>query len=458
MSVSGVSGSTQNPLLQTLLDSMPSLQSGSSAAATSTGGSSASYLLSLGSQQAEGAVIGYNQLGKLINQAEDTLAGVGQTSTLTTAGGFQASTSYAVDVQQLATAQSVSGGSYPDADKTVVGTGTLTIETGSLSTNGQTLSASGTPVTVTITDGTLNGIASAINNAKAGVTASVVQGSDGSYQLVVTGSNTGAANAFSLSGVTGLTYDPTGASSSALTLTQAAQDAHYTVNGAAQTSATNTNAAIAPGVVSTLSALGPTTVAVPFGQQRAVASAQNLTSSFNSLLSSISQLTGSGGALSADPSVAFSLAQALSSVTTMTFSGGKTLASIGITAQSDGTLAIDQATLQAAYAADPNGTNAAISGATAAIRQNLASLTGPSGTIEQETRALVTVMCQGSSSLDALLPSSDTSNASSMLSALGSNSSTSSTSSLADYLLALSNSSNASSDPLLSALGSGTGQ
>jgi len=455
VSVSGVSGASQNPLLQTLLDSMPQLQSGSSAAAASTGGASASYLLSLGSQQAQSAVLGYNQLGKLVNQAEDTLSGLGQSSTLSTAGGLAAQ-KFTVDVQQLAAAQSLSSGQYSDPDKTVVGTGTLTIQLGTVGSSGGAFTASGTPVTVSIADGTLNGIASAINNAKAGVTASVVQSSSGVYQLVIAGSTTGAANAFSLSGIAGLTYDPTAPSSGALSLTQAAQDAHYTVNGTAQTSATNENAPIASGVVSTLTAVGVTTVSVPYGQQQASAAAQNLTSSFNQLLSSISLLTASGGQLSADPSVAFTLVQSLGAAASQSF-GGKTLADIGITAQSDGTLAIDQAKLQAAYAADPAGTNAVISGASAAITRTLQSAAGPSGAIDQETRALVAVMCQGPSLADYLLGGSGGSNTSSMLSALSSSSSGSSTPNLADYLLAMSNnSSSSSSDPLLS-LGSTSG-
>ena len=452
MSISGISGSTQNPLLQTLLDSMPQLQSGSAAAAPSTGGASASYLLSLGSQQAQSAVLGYNQLGKLVNQAEDTLAGLGQSSTLRTAGGA-ITQQFTVDVQQLAAAESLSSGTYPDPSKTVVGTGTLTIQLGTVGTSGGSFTASGTPVTVAITDGTLNGIASAINNAKAGVTATVVQSSTGVYQLVVTGNATGAANAFSLSGVTGLTYDPSAPTSGALALTQAAQDALYTVNGTAQTSPTNQNEAIASGVVANLTAVGVTTVSVPFGQQQASAAAQNLANSFNQLLSSISLLTTSGGQLRADPSVAFTLVQSLGAAAGQSF-GGKTLADIGVTTQSDGTLAVDPAKLQAAYAADPSGTNAVISGASQAIRQTLEDAAGPRGAIDQETRALVSVMCQGPSLANYLLAGASTSSASSMLGTPGSSASGSSTPSLADYLLAMSNNSGSSgtTDPLLSAL------
>lgn len=454
-SVTGVSSSSQSSLLSTLLSSLQSSQSPAAASpAATTGGSSAAYLLSLGQQQSESAVLGYNQLGKLVNQADAALAGLDQSDPFLQTGDNipQLATKYAVNVQQLAAAQSLTSGDYPDAGQTVVGTGTLTIQLGTGDAAGNSFTASGTPVTVQVQDGTLNGIASAINSANAGVTASVVQDSSGKYQLVVTGSATGAASGFSISGIAGLTYDPTAAASSSLKLTQAAEDAQYTVNGTAQTSPSNQSAPIAPGVVADLTAVGPTTVSVPYGQQQAAAAADSLTSSFNSLLSSISALTASGGQLSADPAVASKLAQALSTVAGMTFSGGKSLADIGITTQPDGTLTVDPAKLQAAYAADPAGTNATIAQASTAIQQTLAGVQGPNGSIDAETRALVAVMCQGPSLADYLLPGATSSSTSSALSALDPTASSSSTPTLADYLSAASSTS--SSDPLLAALNS----
>jgi flagellar hook-associated protein 2 len=452
VSVTGVSSSAQaSSLLSTLLEGVPSLQSAQNSAPATAGGSSAAYLLSLGHQQAQSAVVGYNQLGKLVNQADDALAGLARGDTLQTGGSSRlASIQYAINVQQLAEAQTVKSAEFANTNQSVVGTGTLTIQLGTVDATGKTFTAGGASITIKIGDGTLTGIASAINGAKAGVTASVVQGSDGKYQLVTTGTKTGAANAFSIGGIAGLTYDPTAPASSALTLGQAAQDAHYTVNGTAETSPSNQGAPVAPGVVATLAALGPATVSAPYGQQQAAAAANKLVTSFNSLLSSMAALAAPGGNLNADPSVAAKLAQAMSTVAGETLVRGKGLADIGITAGPGGALAIDPTKLQSAYAADPTGSSAVIVRAATSLHQALAGLEGPNGAIGKETRALVSVMSQGSSLLSYLLPGSSASSSSSMLSALGTASSASSRETLADYLSAASRTSN--SDPLLAAL------
>lgn len=436
MSVTGVSNSAQSSLLSSLLEGLPTLKSAPAASSTATGGgSSSAYLLSLGHQQAQSAVVGYNQLGKLVNQADDTLAGLTRGDTLQTGGSSRlASIQYAVNVQQLAEPQTVKSAEFGNTGQSVVGTGDLTIQPGTLDATGKTFTAGGAPVTIKITDGTLNGIAGAINGAKAGVTASVVQGSDGKYQLVVTGTQTGAASAFSIGGIAALTYDPTAPASSALTLGQAAQDAHYTVNGTPETSPSNQGAPVAPGVVATLTALGPATVSAPYGQQQAAAAANTLVTSFNSLLSSLAALAAPGGNLNADPTVAANLAQTMSTIAGTTLVRGKGLADIGITAGPGGALAIDPTQLQSAYAADPAGTSAVIVRAATSLHQALAGLEGPNGPIGKETRALVSVMSQGSSLLSYLLPGSNASSPASMLSALGTASS------------------GASSDPLLAAL------
>ncbi|HYB08491.1 MAG TPA: flagellar filament capping protein FliD [Alphaproteobacteria bacterium] len=416
MSVAGVSGSPLLPLLSTQAEGLTS--SGSTqTSSTATGlGSDPAYLLSLGQQQAESALLGYNQLGQLVNQAGQTLSQLNQTDpflTIDASNDAPPPTQYAVDVQQLAQAQSLMSAEYPDADQTVVGTGALTIQLGAYDAATNSFTANGSPVVVDVQDGTLNGIASAINEANAGVTASVVQSSDGNDRLVIAGNDTGAANAFTVGGIPALSYDPTTASTGGLEMTATAQDAAYTVNGIAQTYPSNQNVPIAPGVVSNLTAQGTMTVSAPFGQQQAAAAASGLASAFNSLVQSIDQSIGSGGELNADSSVASGLAEALSAITTTTFGGGKSLADIGITTQSDGTLTVDAQTLQSAYASDPAGTNAVIAQASAAMQQAIGGFEGPDGNIESQTRALAAIMCRGPSLADFLsAESSSTSTAS----------------------------------------------
>ena len=79
-------------------------------------------------------------------------------------------------------------------------TGTLQIQTGTLDVPGATFSPGGAAITVNVTDGSLQGVATAINAANAGVTASVVQDNVGNYQLQVTGNTKGATNGFTISG------------------------------------------------------------------------------------------------------------------------------------------------------------------------------------------------------------------------------------------------------------------
>ena len=106
----------------------------------------------------------------------------GKGVTATTAAGAVAG-SYAVNVTNIATSQSITSGAFNATDK--LGTGTMKLSVG------------GKDMTINITDGnnTLSGIASAINSApdNPGVTAAIVNGKDGAH-LVLRSSSTGLAN------------------------------------------------------------------------------------------------------------------------------------------------------------------------------------------------------------------------------------------------------------------------
>ncbi len=143
---------------------------------------------------------------------------------------------YSLEVQNLATAQTLTSAPLGSANSTV-GTGTLTISVGGAST----------AINIDSTDNTLSGIAAAINSAtnNPGVTASVITSSDGA-RLVLSGTTTGAGNTITVTqsggdgGLSSLVYDPADNVTN-LTQTQAAQDANYTLNGFAATSSSNGN-------------------------------------------------------------------------------------------------------------------------------------------------------------------------------------------------------------------------
>ncbi|ART64403.1 flagellar filament capping protein FliD [Kushneria marisflavi] len=132
--------------------------------------------------------------------------------------------SYDIQVNSLATAESRATAGRADTDS-IVGTGQLTINLGSKSTD------------IDITDGSLSGIRDAINKADAGVTASIINDGSGTpYRLVLNSQTTGAASTMS--------FDSTNSDLKSLfsgaETTVTAQDASITVNGLAITSSTNT--------------------------------------------------------------------------------------------------------------------------------------------------------------------------------------------------------------------------
>src|SRR5690606_16105880 len=96
-------------------------------------------------------------------------------------------------------------------------------------------------------------------------TAAVVQTSPGVYKLVLTGKETGAENAFTitnnLTGGNGLSFTDTDGDSvsgdSAADNTQTAIDAAFTVNGLSITSSSNTVTDAVPGVTLTLNEKDP---------------------------------------------------------------------------------------------------------------------------------------------------------------------------------------------------------
>ena len=395
MTVSGLSSAT----LQSLMSQLNSgSTSGSSNSATSllnelgkTAQSSASstansaqsdpaYVLSASQQQNQSQLLSYSNMGALINKTEGSLTSlINQSSQGVAVDGLgrPLTNAVSVDVNSLASAQTLTSGSFPADDTGVLGTGTLNVTVGS-----------GTAVPITITDGSLNGVAKAINDASAGIAASVKQNSDGSYSLQIVGSNTGAENTFSLSGISDLTYNPT-TDSGTLSATAKAADASYTVNGVGSTSPSNENVQVAPGVVTSFTQTGPQSVASPVGQSNATQTAQSLVSDFNSLVSADPTASSSSSSNST------SITKMLDQIAGQSFSvdgTSKSLADYGITVGSNGSLSVDQSTLTSAYSADPAGFNSVISQAAKAINDTLSSNNGVATQIQSSMSNLVTQM------------------------------------------------------------------
>ena len=260
--------------------------------------------------------------------------------------------SYNLNVSQLAQSQTVQSSAFADAGSTVVGSGSLTIQTGTYASGSNTFTSDGTsPVSITISNGTLNSIANAINNSGAGVTASVQQ-SNGTYILAIASSATGASknvkitvndsdgNDTDTSGLSQLAYDPTATAGAGknMTLTQSGLDASYTVNSVSATSSSNTGISLA--AHSLISA---------FKVRRG--SLHRLMSDASSPLqysTTVSQLSSSLGSQAASP-----LSNGSSTL--------RSLSQLGIVLQyaqnagQTGNLTLSSNTLQAAFNLDQNG-------------------------------------------------------------------------------------------------------
>jgi flagellar hook-associated protein 2 len=290
---------------------------------------------------------------------------------VTTASGA-ATGNYAVSVQALAKSQTISSRAFGSATETV-GEGTLTIElgtwTGEPAPTGFTAKTGSTPLTVTIgpDDTSLEAIRDKINGAAAGVTATIVTDASGA-RLALRSTATGAENAFRITasetnddgvastGLSAFAYDATVASQ--MTRNTTASNAQATINGITVTSASNELSGVADGL--TLSLLKETSadvaVAVSTDDEGRKSAITSFVKAFNDLAGYIRDQTKydaeskTGGALQGDRT-ALGLQSQMRAVLNNPSSASalySRLSDIGITIQSDGTLATDSTKLDAA--------------------------------------------------------------------------------------------------------------
>jgi flagellar hook-associated protein 2 len=202
-----------------------------------------------------------------------------------TVGSGAKTGSYSVEVSSLAQANSLASAQFADSNTTTLGTGTLTIKSGSTSAS----------ITIDNSNNTLDGIASAINGqANLGVNASVLNTGSG-YKLVLTATQSGVNNAIDISVVDGdgTNTDTTGLSQLSyttgaqnLTQTQAAKDAALTVNGVSITRSSNTISDAINGVTLNLSSTNvgsPATVTVAQDTSSTVKHVQDFVDKYNAL-------------------------------------------------------------------------------------------------------------------------------------------------------------------------------
>ena len=212
-----------------------------------------------------------------------------------TASNTAVNGTYAIKVNNLATASKVTSAAFAGGTTSAIPSGTMTI------------SQKGVNYNLNVPDGsTLQSVRDAINADSslkaAGVSANIITDSFGS-RLVLGSTTTGAGSDISVSGIAGLEIDGTnvvGAGGAALTASSAgavgalAQDASFTVDGMLLTSKSNTVSTAISGLTLNLLGVadgGTSTVTVAPNNDGLKASIQKFVDAYNAVANSITALT-----------------------------------------------------------------------------------------------------------------------------------------------------------------------
>lgn len=343
------------------------------------------------------------------------------TSVTATGTAKAAAGRHTLEVQQLAQGQNLVSGNFT-SPSAVVGTGTLHIQQGSVVNGVFTPKAGSSPVAVVIGTGsqTLTGVRDAINEAKTGLSASIIT-SGGVSKLVLRGQD-GAENAVNITvtdadnnavdsaGLSALAWTPGGSAGNGrnMTETQSAQNALYTMDGIDLVSATNTPTDVLDGVSLSFKKVTTSPVSVVLTTD-SVAVRKNLNdfvkayNDLNKLARSQTQADPSGknrGALQAD-STAVGVANAMreilrGSVTGLT--GVASLSAAGLEIQRDGSLQIKEdkfaallekpEQLASLFAQPKSGNDTQVMGFGVRIKAWADALTGDKGPLASRTEGL----------------------------------------------------------------------
>jgi flagellar hook-associated protein 2 len=287
-----------------------------------------------------------------------------------------ASGQYVVEVNNLATTDTWSSGTLANSTTDLPSGESFTITTG---TGTQTITVGSNGVN------TLSDLANAINTANLGVTANIITDANGSQLSIVSNSSGSAAN------FTVTSSDPT---SFGFNEAVKGQNASLTVNGISISSATNTVTGAASGLTLNLlsaDAGSQVTLTVSPDTTQASSAINQFVSDYNTLLSAVNTqfayTVGSGQGVLADDSVTRNLQAALLQAIDYTPASGSTglssLAALGITVQTDGSLSVNNTQLQSALQNNYSGVQSffqgsALNGFANSLDQQLTDFTSPS--------------------------------------------------------------------------------
>ncbi len=252
-----------------------------------------------------------------------------------------------VEVTQLARGQTLASAFVATA-ATTVGQGTLTL----------TVGTTAYPVVIGPANDSLTGLAAAINDARSGVTASVVSDTAGA-RLVLRGP-TGTPSAFTLAssdaGLADFAYP------GSMSLIQSAQNAAFTVDGLGYSRPTNTIDDVVPGVALTLKKVAVGTP-VNIGVTRAGDTLKSTLADFVSVFNELKgHVADARTATRGDQSMR-TLDRQLSQLIAQPVTSGQpaSLSAIGIKTNRDGSITFDEAAFDIAYASNPDAVEAIFS-------------------------------------------------------------------------------------------------
>ncbi|PCM45269.1 flagellar filament capping protein FliD [Marinobacter sp. ANT_B65] len=279
---------------------------------------------------------------------------------------------YSVEVTSLASAQALASRDvFADRDSTSVGQGTLTLSVGSNTVD----------VVIDDSNDTLQGMANAINDANAGVSAGVIDTGNG-FQLVFSADDSGTSNAVSISvsgdsegtatdnlGLSRFAFNTGMDADSGLQETIAATDAVMSINGVEITRSSNSFENVIDGLSFDIAETGSSVIKVEQDYESVADRVQEFVDQFNALQETIDSLSGYnadagvGGLLSGDSTVR-SIQNQLREVLTRVVPGlensnVRSLADVGvITNWETGGLEFDRETFIAQLQANPDDVTA----------------------------------------------------------------------------------------------------
>ncbi|WP_126979240.1 flagellar filament capping protein FliD [Frigidibacter oleivorans] len=279
----------------------------------------------------------------------------------------------AIAVQSLASGQVLEFGGFASTGDRIA-PGRLTIDFGSWDAAATGFTADGArgAATIEVTEGmTLADLATALSGVP-GLSARALDKGNGSWSLGITGA-TGAASAIRLTAAASGTgagevalsaFDTT--ATNATRQVQAAADAHLTVDGLSVRRASNTVSDIVPGMTLTLAAATSATITVERDGAVAEDNLRSLVTALNGTLGLLRTLTARSpdqgeeealsGVLSGDRKLG-TLEQAIRGALAAPLAGFGDrpvfLAQLGVATARDGSLSVDAARLESAFAADP---------------------------------------------------------------------------------------------------------